>query len=193
MILPPCLDVDVQQGVSAPGLLDLVAGDGLLGALPRRAGKAQVGVRLHQVGADGVPLGLGHALHHRQVAPAGDHLVPLTLEQLLGLGVPGEHEHSRRVPIQPVEDKNPVVHPPGLHVVGDHVVGGAHLLLVVSHAEQLGGLVHHDEVLVLIEQGEGQGVRLGGGGGQEGHLLTGGERRVKPREGHAVHRHQPPG
>ena len=193
LVLPPRLDGDIQQGVPAPRLHDLVAGDGLLGPLPRRAGKAQMGVCLHQEGADGVLGGLGHPLHHRQIAPPCDNLVPPGLEQLLGLGVPGEHQHPGRVPVQAVEHENPVVHPPGLHVVGDQVVGGAGFLLVIGHAQQLGGLVHHDQVLVLIEDGEGQGVRLGGGGGQYGYLLPRQQRRVEPGQGHPVHRHETPG
>ena len=38
-----------------------------------------------------------------------------------------------------------------------------------------------------------RGVRRGGGGGEYGHLLAGGQGGVEPGDGHAVHRHQPPG
>ena len=92
-----------------------------------------------------------------------------------------------------MEDEDAIPHPPGFHIVCDHVVGGAGLLLVGGHAEQLGGLVHHDEVFILVEDGEGEGVRPGGGGGEYGHLLAGGQGGVEPGGGHAVHRHQPPG
>ena len=149
-----------------------------------------MGLGLHQVGVDGVTLGARGALHHCQIAPAGDNVVPAGLEQLFGGLVLGEHQHPGGVPVQPVDDKNAVVNVLALHVVGDHVVGRAHLLLLVAHAQKLGGLVDHNEVLVLKEDGEGEGVLLGSGHGQDGHHLAGGQGRVELGGGLAVHRHQ---
>lgn len=137
-----------------------------------------MGSGLYQIGADGVPVRLGRPLYQRPVAPAGDDLVPLGLEQLLRLQVPGEHEHPGGVPVQTVENIDPVVDVLALHIVGDYVIGGAGLFLVGGHTEQLGRLVDHNEVLVLIEQREGERTAFGGGDGQNGDHLAGSQRRV---------------
>ena len=130
------------------------------------------------------------ALHHRQIAPAAHQGVPLILKGPLGFLVPGEEEHAGGVPIQPVDDEHPA---PGValpHVVGGHAVGGAQLFPVAGHAQQPGGLVHHQDPAVLIEHWEGGG---GPGRGQHRHPLPRRQGMVVAGNRFPVHRHLAPG
>ena len=92
-----------------------------------------MGLGLHQEGADGVPLLFWVALHQSHIAPPGDDLVPLGLEQLFGLCVLGEHQHAGGIPVQPVKNKDAVIDVLAFHIVSDDVVGGAGLFFFIGH------------------------------------------------------------
>ena len=155
LVLPSGVDGHVQQGIAAPRRHSPVVGHGPAAVQTRLAGEDQVCGRLDQVGHHGVLRRLGRPLHHGVVAPAGDDVVPVLLECLLCVRVLGENQHPGGLPVQAVDHENLRVHVLGLHIVGHLSIGRPDPLPLIAHAEQAGGLVHRDEPLVLVEDGEG--------------------------------------
>ena len=194
LIFSSSVNGDVQQRLAVSGFDHLVVGNGLLGVGAGSTGEAEVGGSFHQVGADAVPVRVRNALHHGQISPPGDHMVPVVLEQRFSIRVLGEEKDTGGVPIQPVDHIDAVVHMLALHIVGDQAVGGAGAFLFVGHRQQLGWFVHRNELVVLVEDGKGQRTPPSGRrGGQQGHLLSGRERSVKLGCGPSIHGHQAAG
>ena len=123
-------------------------------------------------------------------SPGGAPGRPTVLIGPLGVLVPGEEEHAGGVPVQPVDDEEPLPRLPGLHIVGGQAVGGALLLPVTAHGEEPGGLVHHQDPAVLIEHREGGG---GPGRGQHRHPLSRRQGMVVAGDRFPVHLHLAPG
>ena len=135
LVFPPGFQVDVHEGIAAAGTDRSIVGNGLLGVPARRAGVHEMGGGLPQEGFYIALFRVGHALHQGPVAPAAHPLVPVGLEGPLGLLVFGKKDHAGGVPVQAVDHKDPAALGPLGHVVGEDVVGGAHLLLVVGDGD----------------------------------------------------------
>ncbi|MNY10952.1 hypothetical protein D3C86_1439560 [compost metagenome] len=159
--------------VGAPRL-EGQAHEGLLSRAARRedpvAGEGALPVRGDDPGAPGPAepcdgglddaLRLAHAsLDQRPVLAiqlVGDQLLG---ELLVGVGVAGEDHQPRGVAVDPVHRVATKGEAPGPVVVGEPVGEGAVVAAMGGVDHDPRGLVEHDEVLVLVEDGEGH--RLG--------------------------------
>jgi len=80
-------------------------------------------------------------------------LWPCVLEIALGGFMLGEQEYAGGVPIQPMDNENPVsgLCVPFTHVVRQEIVGGVLSNLVVADRKQPIGLIHNEDISILIE------------------------------------------
>ena len=170
LVLPPGLQIHLQQGKPLVGGQGPVAGDRLPAALGDRVDL--VGGVLPQEGADGIRRLRGTSLSQGQISPAPDQPGPVVLEGPLHVLVLGEEKNPGGVPVQPVDDKDPPPRRTAADVGGDRPVSGALPLLLVGHGQEPCGLVHRQKAGVLIEQGEGQRCP-GRSLRQKHHRLTG--------------------
>ena len=193
LVFAPRIDGHLHQREAfAPGQ-DPVVGDRLPALFSSGSGVDQMGGRLPQVGAD-------CALRLREVSFHGGHVAPLLHQRLpvvlkgpLHPFIFGKDQHSGGIPVQPVDNKDAPARLPGLHIVRDHTVGGTGALLLVSHGQKPGGLVHRDQIPVLVEHREGELRRPGCLRREKRDLLPRQQRGVEPGDHRPVHHDLPPG
>ena len=94
---------------------------------------------------------LRHPVAHRQIDPPEGPGVHLTFQFLLGVGMLGHHQQSRSTFIQPVDRVDPRRFPLLLVIISDIVAQGIPAVAWSRMNRYTGGLVDHQQVLVLID------------------------------------------
>src|SRR5262245_4169252 len=92
------------------------------------------------------------AVDQRPVPALHAARLELSLERALHRLALGEHQQSRRLAIQPVDDERPL--PLFREIVPKQAIGGALALPLGGDGEQAGRLDHHQERVVLVDEGQ---------------------------------------
>ncbi len=131
----------------------------------------------------------GATLHDGRVATLTDVAVPSEAQFALRVGVFGKDEDARGVLVETVADVSHGTRVLLLQVLGEQSL--CRLLAgVAPHGEQSGSLLHHDEVLVLVDNLQLIGTQHGKGAGEvHRHLVARSKRCVKLRRWASVHGH----
>src|SRR5712692_5683483 len=98
--------------------------------------------------------GLHAALDDRDVHPLGAPRRELRLERPLRGRRLREHDQPRGLAVEPVDDEDPAALLAGARVVRQHAVRGPLALPLGRDREEPGGLVHDEDVPVLVDQRE---------------------------------------
>jgi hypothetical protein len=130
-----------------------------------------VRVVLCQIGRDGPRALLAFAVHDGEIRLP--RLVPPALQAehcLCGLR---EHEDPRGIPVQSMADKDTVPGPgvPLADIFGQSKVGGSRFLSFRPHRQEPGGLIHHQNVPVLVKNREASRQESAGPSGRTLHRV----------------------
>ena len=181
LVAPPRLQTDLHQRIGAERFDRLVMGDRRAGGPGGRRAE-DLRLRLVEMALQRPFRRLGRAFDDG-VIPLADP-VPALLQLPLRRRGLHQHQQPRGVAVEPVDDEDPLIPSPVAEEAGHLEIGGLLLPLVGGDGEEAGGLLDHQDGLVLVMDTDSGGklrLRRGEFPRPHRHPIAGPERMVVAR------------